>query len=222
MYREGKVYKVGNTKTEIYIMTHKEFTAPDLHEYIPLRVGAALSGDDFGYMRDDTGENISDKNPSYCELTGMYWVWKNSDCDVVGISHYRRYFEYDNDFLDEDTIGKILKGFDIIVPFSTYTKEGSIRNHYKAEHNIRDLEMIGAIIDEMCPEYKRAYDACLFGGFFNPFNMFVAKKEVYDSYCAWLFPILSELEKRVDVSDYDEYQSRVFGLFQRECSESGL
>ena len=79
-------------KTQIFVMTHKKFNPPKDTVYVPLQVGSALNPD-LGYMKDDTGDSISDLNPYYGELTGMYWLWKNySDVDIIGICHYRRYF----------------------------------------------------------------------------------------------------------------------------------
>ena len=80
----------------LYIAAHKEFTIPngvDLNEgmYIPLHVGKQGKSS-LGFIGDDTGEHISIKNDTYCELTGIYWIWKNISCDVVGLCHYRRYF----------------------------------------------------------------------------------------------------------------------------------
>ena len=75
--------------TRIYVMTHKEIDEIGDEMYIPLHVGRA-SGKTFGYTGDDTGDHISEKNPYYCELTGIYWLWKNVRCDIVGICHYRR------------------------------------------------------------------------------------------------------------------------------------
>lgn len=63
---------------------------------MPIHVGKVLHPDvDLGIQRDDTGDNISLKNSSYCELTGMYWAWKNlRGVDVIGLCHYRRYFDF--------------------------------------------------------------------------------------------------------------------------------
>jgi hypothetical protein len=65
----------------IYICTHKPFTPPSDSLYIPLQVGKAIS-DDYGYIGDDTGDNISELNRNWCELTGYYWLWKNISCDI--------------------------------------------------------------------------------------------------------------------------------------------
>ena len=60
--------------------------------YIPVRVGSALADNDFGYQRDDQGDNISKHNPYLAELTALYWGWKNLDADFIGLAHYRRHF----------------------------------------------------------------------------------------------------------------------------------
>ena len=76
---------------EIYVVSHKDNRMPEGNIYIPVQVGPAK--DDFsGFVRDNTGENISEKNPNYCELTAQYWAWKNRKADVKGLVHYRRLF----------------------------------------------------------------------------------------------------------------------------------
>ena len=59
---------------KIFVMTHKQFEAPTDSMYVPLQVGHAISPE-LGYLADDTGDNISRKNKSFCELTGIYWLW---------------------------------------------------------------------------------------------------------------------------------------------------
>ena len=76
---------------KIIIATHKKYRMPDDEMYVPVQVGAE-GKDDLGYTRDNTGDNISSLNPQFCELTGLYWAWKNLDADYVGLAHYRRHF----------------------------------------------------------------------------------------------------------------------------------
>ena len=79
-------------KTEIYIATHKKTSFPKSDDYIPIHVGKNLSEVDLGIIGDDTQSNISYLNKSFCELTALYWIWKNSKAENVGLVHYRRYF----------------------------------------------------------------------------------------------------------------------------------
>ena len=76
---------------KILVATHKKYWMPDDDVYVPLHVGAE-GKESLGYLPDNTGDHISSKNPSYCELTGLYWAWKNLDCEYIGLCHYRRYF----------------------------------------------------------------------------------------------------------------------------------
>ncbi len=194
--------------SRIYICAHKEFTKPADDFYHPLQVGAALH-DDLGYIRDDSGDNISVKNPSFCEMTGLYWLWKNVDCDIVGTCHYRRYFAYGERFLNKDDTEKLLQDYDIIVSNDHWMPEGSLYEHFFQTHNKNDIMVMKDIIGEFCPEYDQAFEACMSGNLFTPYNMLVAKKELFDEYCEWVFPLLFELEKRIDTSDYDDYQGRM-------------
>ncbi|WP_289506292.1 DUF4422 domain-containing protein, partial [Faecalibaculum rodentium] len=96
-----------------YIITHKAFTPPELPDYTPLQVG---SGPDLGWLRDNTGDEISAKNPNWCELTGLYWIWKNDhESDVVSISHYRRYFQGREGILRSAEIEQLLGDHDILL-----------------------------------------------------------------------------------------------------------
>ena len=79
-------------KFSIFVATHKKFEFPLPDNYIPILVGS-YKFDLSIYQRDDDGEfQISYKNKNYCELTGLYWIWKNIRTDYVGLCHYRRYF----------------------------------------------------------------------------------------------------------------------------------
>ena len=77
---------------EIVIATHKKYDFPKGESYLPLQVGANNNANDLGFEKDNTGDNISEKNPYFCELTGLYWAWKNLKSDYIGLVHYRRHF----------------------------------------------------------------------------------------------------------------------------------
>ena len=61
-------------------------------------------------------------------------------------------------------------------------------------------------------EYLDAYDKVIYGNALCHYNMFIAKKEIIDGYCEWVFPILFELEKEINAKDYDDYRKRVYGV----------
>ena len=77
---------------KILVATHKNYKMPDDNIYIPIHVGKK-GKECIGYVGDDTGENISERNPYFCELTAMYWGVKNLQCDYIGLVHYRRHFK---------------------------------------------------------------------------------------------------------------------------------
>lgn len=225
----------------IYIMTHKPFCVPAAEGYYPMQVGRDGS-EDFGYLRDDIGDNISRKNHTFCELTGLYWIWKNVKSDVAGLCHYRRYFiqqgkqkictqkpdEYEmintqpfygqkpdaleSILLPVSYIEKCMQQYDLIVPGSGMTKYGSVYMHYKSRHCISDWEECGRVVQEKYPEYYPAFLWNQETNIMTMGNMVIGKKAVIDAYCEWLFDILFELEKRIDLSDHDDYQQRVFGF----------
>ena len=85
-----------NPNIKILISCHKEAPHPQSDVFLPVQVGAANAARRFeGMQPDDEGENISDRNFTFCELTAQYWAWKNLDADYYGLCHYRRYFCFD-------------------------------------------------------------------------------------------------------------------------------
>ena len=82
-------------KIQILVTTHKKYEMPKESYYLPIHVGRD-GKESIGYIGDNTGDNISLKNPYYCELTGVYWAWKNLEADYVGLVHYRRQFKGKN------------------------------------------------------------------------------------------------------------------------------
>ena len=57
-------------------------------------------------------------------------------------------------------------------------------------------------------EYLDAYDKVIYGNALYPYNMFIAKKEIINGYCEWVFPILFDLEKEINAKYYDGYRER--------------
>lgn len=221
----------------VYVMTHKYFEYPLPDGYIPMLLGTE-NGKKVpkGYLRDDKGDNISSKNASFCELTGLYEIWKNSMDEYMGLAHYRRYFlnkDYHSRFylyllilikgkinvspISEKKLRNYMKEYDWVIPTEEFQLGSSLKNHYAKNHYIKDLEITREIIKKIYPEYITAFDDVLNKqNKMAPFNMFYTSKEQLDSYCKWLFTILFEVEKVVDVSNYDDFQKRLFGFLSEE------
>ena len=197
--------------TKIFVMTHKKVDEIEDGLHYLMQVGKA-GKEDYGYFGDDTGDNISLKNQSYCELTGIYWLWKNYKCDIIGVCHYRRFFVKDEKIIDKSYIENLIDKYSIIIPDSSCVKETSVYADYEKKHYSRDLDMCREVICELYPQYTQAFDFCMQGILMNPGNMWITKKYIFDRYCEWLFSILFEVEKRIDITSYDEYQKRVMGF----------
>ena len=206
---------------KILIAAHKPYTVPTDRIYLPLHVGKAGKAD-IGFTGDDTGDNISAKNPYFCELTGMYWAWKNLSAEYIGLAHYRRHFTVAKKIpkTEEEKFGilltgqqaeKILANKDIILPKKRNYYIENLYDHYKHTMFVEPLDEAGKIIEEKCPEYLPEFEKLHKRTSAHMFNMFIMKKEHFDAYCAWLFDILFELEKRIDPANYVAFHARYPG-----------
>ena len=206
-------------KCHIIVCCHKDDIKVCQEPYLPIHVGKALNSQDLGIVGDDTGDNISAKNKSYCELTGLYWAWKNlKDTDVIGLCHYRRYLAGRRGgrgfsrILTGPQVGALLKTAPVLLPKKrNYFIETGYSQYVHAHHE-EDLLETRKILGERCPEYVAAFDRTLSRTKGHRFNMFVMRRDLLERYCAWLFSVLFELEKRLDISAYSDYDKRVFGF----------
>ncbi|WP_034991814.1 DUF4422 domain-containing protein [Liquorilactobacillus vini] len=210
-------------KAEIYIVSHKPVKVPRDKMYLPVQVG--ISSENFkGFCRDNTGDNISSKNPNYCELTAQYWAWKNRQVDVKGLVHYRRYFSngksnffksYKGKFADimtSTTLQKFLEKAPLILPKKRNYFIETSWSHYEHVHHIKDLQITRQIVAERFPDYLPSFDKMLQKKAVHMFNMLIARADIFDNYTQWLFQILPEVEKRADISDYTPYEKRIYGF----------
>lgn len=198
----------------IYVMAHKAFDEPRNPIYVPMQVGAALH-DSLGYLADNTGDNISSKNPHYSELTGLYWMWKNGPkCDITGLCHYRRFFlKNGKDLLDVSDFEQILQYYDVITTEEGFYPGGeSIYAGYGYKHYTKDLDLTREAIEKHYPDYLQVYDEVMQGNGMYFANMMVTTQERMNAYAQWLFTILFEVEKHLDMTGYDDYNRRVYGF----------
>ena len=187
-----------------------------------------------GLISDGSGENISQLNPYFCELTVLYWIWKNYKCDFVGLYHYRRYLTYtpDNAMLQprnqlevditEDNIQhltsinqlealrKMLNVFEVIIP-RKFTQLPSVSVLYQGLHEPAPWLAFLRVIKRKYPNQSWAVD------FFNTSksttvcNMFVTNWNIFDAYCQDLFDITTEVFKELG-SPYSSRDNRYPGF----------
>ena len=207
---------------KILIAAHKEYKVPEDTIYLPIHVGKELSTQSLPFIGDNTGKHISSKNPHYCELTALYWAWKNLDADYIGLAHYRRHFcikkplfFIKNKFpsvLNSTEVEALLQTYDILLPKQRNYFIETNYSHYIHAHPAESMDQTREIIQQLFPDYVPFFDAVMKRTTAHMFNMFVMKKDIFQTYCSWLFTILEELEKNLDISGYDSYNQRIFGF----------
>jgi len=207
---------------KVIIATHKKYQMPSDKLYLPLYVGAEGKKDNnsnnlkLDYVRDNTGDNISQLNSSFCELTGLYWAWKNLDTDYIGLVHYRRHFSMKNDnsfdnLLTYNELKPYLGSIKVFVPIKRRYFIESLYSHYKHTHYSVQLDEIRRIISDKYPAYLTSYDRVIKHTYGYMFNMLIMEKGLLDSYCTWLFDILFELSKRINTRELSSFQERLYG-----------
>ena len=191
-------------RTKILVCCHKPDPAIRTEEpYLPIQLGKALHPDlDLGFATDDTGDNISDRNAGWSELTGIYWGWKNvQDADYMGVCHYRRYFKID---FSKQSVEELLKGKDIIAAkrkkqLCKYERLRNLAWYTSLEDTYLYIDTVLALYPDIEPALIKYF--CNSRASYS-YNMFIARKETYDAYCAFMFPVLFELEKRLKDRGY--------------------
>ncbi len=216
----------GPFKVKIIVGFHKPYRMPTDKMYLPLRLGAALEEDEsdtrFGkvgasYERDDTGDNISDLNRTFCELTGLYWAWKNVDADYIGLVHYRRYFRgrrkknLSMSILKYEDIKDKLGTVKIFLPPKRRYFIETLYSHYAHTHEADHLKITRAVLAKKYPQYLPSCDRVYRRRSGYMFNMMIMEKELLDEYCNWLFDVLFILKDKISTEGLSDYQRRIFG-----------
>lgn len=194
---------------KIYVITHKN--EEGLFKYEPhhqhLFVGADINKCDNNFLKDNTGNNISFLNQVFCELTGLYWVWKNGKkSEYVGFEHYRRHFE-----LSKEEIIDLFVKYDILLPrHDTTLGFGTIYDHYGYCHNSKDMDIISEIINELYPEYNNTYKLVIKGGV-NHFtcNSFITSWGNFDKMMTFLFNIFNEFQNRLNLRTVEDFKNHI-------------
>lgn len=219
---------------------------PLLPCYEHIWAGKSSSNEPSVLTGDNSGENISDKNKYYSELTGIYWFWKNQKADVVGTCHYRRFFTihpipivhqlkqllyfpvglykkrsgliycsnasiWEKRILSYEQIKELLSKYDAILPQARRFKY-TVEEHFKRYHKLSDLQLMQEVVQDLFPDYLDAFKQMRRQKRLYANNMFILKDAHYQQLMDWMFQLLFEFEKRIDLKQYKGYQERLFGF----------
>lgn len=172
-----KIYVVGSTKNNFFKLDNirEKFLIDEIHE----------------------GDNIDKLNPWYCELTGLYYLWKHCTDDIVGLEHYRRSFP-----LNEQHILSILSNHDAITHTTKVRKTmvPHLATSFAVGNLVPLLKEIMFMIKMKYPEYMPTVFKVLALNEHFQCNMVITKKKILDAYCSWLFDILEEYNKYFDIN----------------------
>jgi hypothetical protein len=190
---------------KIFVAIHKPGSVL-VDKYTPIHVGRACSPYNIemsDMIGDDTGDNISIKNPSYCEMTAHYWVWKNvRDTEYVGFCHYRRFWGID---VTDENIDNLMQNVDVILVEPSYYVD-SVYSYFAKFVGAENMTILSLVIKKRCPDYFGTLEKVCDGVKFHPFNMLICRKSLFDQYCEWIFSILEECEKYIKPAPYTNAQ----------------
>lgn len=219
-------------KASIYLAYHKQSPLFKGGPFQPIQVGRAGAGQVLPHMiGDDTGDHISQKNPTYCELTALYWAWKNDKkASHIGLMHYRRLLDFSGKHARraaESAVGRIRIAqyiaesqawfdqnpeIDLVVP-KVHVMPVSVRENYQTRHRPEDLAALEQIIHQDHPDLLPYFNEVMAGRSVRLGNMFFARRAFVDQYCEALFAILAKIEAQdIDRQYYSKYQSRYIGF----------
>ncbi|MDR3013243.1 MAG: DUF4422 domain-containing protein [Chitinispirillales bacterium] len=214
-------------RIKIPVCYYQSWELPKNALFLPVQAGKAVSKFNLKIQGDDTGDNISAKNATFSEFTVWYWVWKNikklyPNLEYTGMQHYRRYFDLERPF-DMTSINyrsnipnmknydrlyiERLSVADIIMTKPTHLGL-DLKTHYASQHYESDYLCVRDVIHDICPEYGDSFKSVFESNSLSLCCIFVSKYGLFDDYLSWLFPILFETEKRIDVTGYGGYQKR--------------
>ena len=211
-----EIKKRDDVKIYSLCYSKKDFKFLDDAVITPLQVGAA-NGTDVCSLKDNTGDNISDKNYLYIENTGTYWIWKNiHNAKYKGQMQYRRPLKGIDENIDFDDM---FEKYDVITcePFNhpshkVPTKEepmvipaDTVEQGYAFSNCIDDLIIMEYAVKALYPDYAEDWDKYIKNGpdlYYS--NGFIMREEDYDRYCEFLFGCLDAWQNMAGVHNQKE------------------
>lgn len=216
----------GNKDLNIKILVayHKPYKLFKNEMFVPIHVGrdiafekskdGLISKEDYAWLEkntigDNTGDNISNLNREYCELSAIYWAWKNyeelGNPDYIGLMHYRTFFNLSKyikenksklntkkGWYSREILADILSKYDMIIAKPLNLITDIKREEYKLEYT---NEKCWNFSEQYYPELYRALKE--YNNDVHYKNMFILKREDFFTYCEILFNTLSDIKEKL-------------------------
>lgn len=205
-------------RASVIVATHRPYDFPSECMYLPVHVGSHGKDTVPGAVRDDSGDNISALNYTYCELSGLYWLWRNGDAaEIYGLAHYRRFFAgttphpSGHQILGPADVSAAMGSASVMVARRRFYGIESVRSHYRHAHHEKDLDLTRSAIESLHPEYLAAFDRVMARRSLSLYNMFLMRAPAFDNYCTWLFGVLERVYRDLDMTGYSQQDQRVIG-----------
>ena len=194
--------------------------------YVPVHVGAALAEDPIpGFQRDDEGDSISAQNPRYCELTALYWAWKNLDADYLGLAHYRRHFAGagERKTLTGAEARELLAKAPVVLPKPrSYFHITTVERHYGDTFDPLHIECLRAALEMAYPRYVDTFNRHMASSKIHLYNMMVMRRDILDAYLLWMFEVLGYAEAGIDFEGLSAFDARVMGRISERMLDTWL
>lgn len=163
----------------------------EIHPWLhSIQAGADLTDVRVAEVYDNAGDNISAKNPNYCELTALYWIWKHVKNEYKGLFHYRRQLVIRDEDLYKMGNGQV----DVVLPYPSIHYP-TITEQHKRYIQEKDWKVLWEVIEDLYPQYAVILPQLFQQPYFYNFNMLVAREEIFDDFCEWMFSILQRVEE---------------------------
>lgn len=206
------------------VASHMPYWIPRDGLYLPVQAGSAMSEPIEGFVADDSGENISLRNPNYSELTVLYWIWKNLDAPAAGLVHYRRHFKGSGErgTLTMAEADALLRRAPAILPTKRRYYIETVASHYVHTMDGFQLGLVRYALEKLYPAYVDTFDANLERSSAHLFNIMLMRKDLLNAYCEWLFAVLAETERGMDFSDMTPFEARAMGRLSERLLDTWI
>ena len=209
---------------KIVVASHKPYWMPNDPMYIPMQVGAVRQEYIPGFQHDDVGDNISAKNPRYCELTALYWAWKNVDADYIGLAHYRRHFAGSGErgVLTSDEAIELVAHNPVILPKKRHYFIDTVGDHYAHTFDASHIDVLRDSLTRLSPATLPVFEKHMSSRSAHIWNMCIMRKDIFDAWCSWLFKILDDSEHSINFDGMTPFEERAIGRLSERLLDPWL